>query len=281
MLILASQTLTFVPATPAVHMTVPTAVALRPSFPQVMMDVTSPESIITIFSLSRCKHCVSAKKVFKMRGWKYNEISITDFPERREDARSLVPPGTTSMPQIFFGETRVGGASDLAALITSQTLQAMYDAAAPATDPRLRPVSADNAAARDSSLKASDVESLAAPRDASGHATEYAAWHAQRRLMGLPTSYADYLASKSGVTSAPAYAAAFHGSVVPTAFGSVVPTALASHEGFGGGEASHDRAPTSVSPSRLEEVEEDAHKAETYAEYLARREASRVPCAVH
>ncbi|EOD15480.1 hypothetical protein EMIHUDRAFT_459318 [Emiliania huxleyi CCMP1516] len=95
---------------------------------------------VTIFSLETCDPCKAAKRLFEMLGWEYTEISVTHHPERLDDVRQLVPPGVTSMPQIFFGDHHVGGGSDLAALIMANEHLALYEAAAPSTDPRKRPV---------------------------------------------------------------------------------------------------------------------------------------------
>ena len=111
------------------------------------MNFYSTEPKITIFSLNSCKPCRAAKQIFDMCDWPFNDISITDFPERRSDCFAMIPreklrpDGTTTFPQIFFGDSHLGGASDIAAILqrSPQTLQNMYDSAAPSRDPRKRP----------------------------------------------------------------------------------------------------------------------------------------------
>ena len=91
---------------------------------------------ITIFSLASCPHCKKAKALLADRGWPYVEISLSDYPERRADMLALADRLT--VPQIFFGDTHVGGASELKQLSVDGGLERMYEAAGEPTDPRMR-----------------------------------------------------------------------------------------------------------------------------------------------
>ena len=155
-----------------------------------------PAPIITIFSLDTCKPCQKAKGIFDKLGLPYTDISISQFPERRDDAFALVPPGVTSMPQIFFGEHRVGGASDLAALILEaggKNFHALYDAAQPTIDFRKRP-----AIGASSSLSTVSAAIGGAPQISVSPSPP-----PPRRMAVAPApTYADYLASKSSAAGA-------------------------------------------------------------------------------
>jgi hypothetical protein len=72
-------------------------------------------------------------------------------------------------------------------------------------------------------------------------------------------SFADYLAKRTGAQPA-----------APTM--EAAPTTLAGHgKGFGGGEATRDPAPTVVDPNDPKGKQQAIHKAESFADYLARR----------
>jgi glutaredoxin 3 len=61
-----------------------------------------------------CGYCVAAKNFLKSRGLRWDEIRIDLDPAERE--RMMARARRTSVPQIFIGETHVGGCDDLVAL---------------------------------------------------------------------------------------------------------------------------------------------------------------------
>ena len=69
---------------------------------------------ITIYSTAICPYCVAAKNFLKSRGLSWNEIRIDTDPVERD--RMMARARRTSVPQIFIGETHVGGYDDLMAL---------------------------------------------------------------------------------------------------------------------------------------------------------------------
>jgi glutaredoxin 3 len=72
---------------------------------------------VTVFSLAACPHCQRAKAVLTKRGVPFTDVSLTDYPEKRADMLQLADRLT--VPQVFFNDTHVGGASDLDALIAA------------------------------------------------------------------------------------------------------------------------------------------------------------------
>jgi glutaredoxin 3 len=75
-------------------------------------DSRAPD--IIIYSTAICPYCVAAKNFLKSRGHQWREIRIdTDLAER---ARMIDRTGRTSVPQIFVGDTHVGGYDDMMAL---------------------------------------------------------------------------------------------------------------------------------------------------------------------
>lgn len=94
---------------------------------------------ITIFALASCPHCKAAKALITNRGWEYYEISLSDYPEKRPDMLSLCDRLT--VPQIFFNEKHIGGASELKALDESGKIEQLYadiEAQPAPTDPKMQ-----------------------------------------------------------------------------------------------------------------------------------------------
>ena len=70
---------------------------------------------VTIYTMSNCSYCERAKALLKQRGVAFTEIHVdlNDEPQWRAlHART----GLRTMPQIFSGDSVIGGYSDLAAL---------------------------------------------------------------------------------------------------------------------------------------------------------------------
>jgi len=90
-------------------------------------------------------------------------------------------------------------------------------------------------------------------------------------------SFADYLARRTGGAAAPAPAPAapvYEAPAPAPAYEAPAPVAAAPHDGkgFGGGEATRDPAPTYVDPNDPKGKQQAIHKAESFADYLARRQ---------
>jgi glutaredoxin 3 len=69
---------------------------------------------ILMYSTAVCPYCVAAKNFLKQRGKTWTEVRVdVDFARRRE---MIDRSGRTSVPQIFVGDTHVGGFDDMVAL---------------------------------------------------------------------------------------------------------------------------------------------------------------------
>ena len=77
------------------------------------MSHTSTPSI-TIYSSAICPYCVAAKNFLKSKGLAWPEVRIDADPAQRE--AMVQKPRRTSVPQIFIGDTHVGGYDDMMAL---------------------------------------------------------------------------------------------------------------------------------------------------------------------
>ena len=69
---------------------------------------------IEIYTTPTCPYCHAAKALLADKGVDYTEITVLD-PELRE-AMTQRAHGRRTVPQIFIGETHVGGYDDMAAL---------------------------------------------------------------------------------------------------------------------------------------------------------------------
>ncbi|MGE4373498.1 MAG: glutaredoxin 3 [Xanthobacter sp.] len=79
---------------------------------------------IVIYTKSWCPYCHSAKELLRRKGWTFTEVDVTMDceAEKKMIDRS---GGRRTVPQIFIGETHVGGCDDLYALDQSGKLDAL------------------------------------------------------------------------------------------------------------------------------------------------------------
>jgi len=68
----------------------------------------------TIYTTTYCSYCQAAKSFFKAKNISYEERDVTGDDAAREDLRTR--NGRQTVPQIWIGETWVGGYDDLRAL---------------------------------------------------------------------------------------------------------------------------------------------------------------------
>ncbi|KKW66850.1 glutaredoxin [Lampropedia cohaerens] len=77
---------------------------------------------VKMYTTAYCPYCVRAKQLLKARG-------VTEIEEIRIDAdlaareRMMQSTGRRTVPQIYIGDTHVGGFDDLAALDAAGRLQ--------------------------------------------------------------------------------------------------------------------------------------------------------------
>ena len=70
---------------------------------------------VKMFTTAVCPYCVRAKQVLKARGVEQiEEIRIDTDPVQRQHMMEIT--GRRTVPQIFIGETHVGGHDELVAL---------------------------------------------------------------------------------------------------------------------------------------------------------------------
>ena len=70
---------------------------------------------VKIYTTAVCPYCVRAKQILQAKGVaQIEEVRVDLHPEER--ARMMEITGRRTVPQIFIGETHVGGCDDLIAL---------------------------------------------------------------------------------------------------------------------------------------------------------------------
>lgn len=78
---------------------------------------------VTIYTTPWCPYCHSAKALLKRKGIAFDEIDAQDLAVRRDMIQKA--HGRRTVPQIFIGETHVGGSDDLHDLERRGALDAM------------------------------------------------------------------------------------------------------------------------------------------------------------
>ena len=69
---------------------------------------------IVVYSTDWCPFCTRARGLLERKGAKFEVIDVDERPEAR--AEMMARSGRRSVPQIFIGDTHVGGCDDLYAL---------------------------------------------------------------------------------------------------------------------------------------------------------------------
>jgi glutaredoxin 3 len=72
-------------------------------------------SKIQIYTTPICPYCVRAKALLRKKGAEFEEIDVFMDSDKRDEMQTRAKGGRT-VPQIFIGETHVGGCDDLYAL---------------------------------------------------------------------------------------------------------------------------------------------------------------------
>jgi glutaredoxin 3 len=70
---------------------------------------------VKMYTTAVCPYCVRAKQILKSKGVdQIEEIRVDTDPQARDQMMDIT--GRRTVPQIFIGETYVGGCDDLVAL---------------------------------------------------------------------------------------------------------------------------------------------------------------------
>ena len=69
---------------------------------------------IVVYLTDWCPYCARARSLLEQKGAKFEAINLDERPEAR--AEMVARSGRRTVPQIFIGDTHVGGCDDLYAL---------------------------------------------------------------------------------------------------------------------------------------------------------------------
>jgi glutaredoxin 3 len=69
---------------------------------------------VTMYLTGWCPYCARARALLEQKQVPVKEIDVDDDPKLREEM--IARSGRRTVPQIFIGETHVGGCDDLVAL---------------------------------------------------------------------------------------------------------------------------------------------------------------------
>lgn len=83
--------------------------------------------LVEIYTSPFCGYCHAAKRLLAAKGISYSEIDVAKQPDRRSEMIQRANGGRT-VPQIFVGETHVGGSDELHTLERNGKLDALLAA---------------------------------------------------------------------------------------------------------------------------------------------------------
>ncbi len=79
---------------------------------------------VTIYTRMMCSYCAAAKRLLDSKGIAYKEHDASFSPELRQEMMQRAN-GRWTFPQIFVGDTHVGGSDELHALEAEGKLDAL------------------------------------------------------------------------------------------------------------------------------------------------------------
>ncbi|MCF4167043.1 glutaredoxin 3 [Zavarzinia compransoris] len=82
---------------------------------------------VTIFTTQFCPYCHRAKYLLQEKGVGFTEIDVTMDNAKRKEMTAMAG-GRRTVPQIFIGDTHVGGCDDLYALDRAGKLDSLLTA---------------------------------------------------------------------------------------------------------------------------------------------------------
>ena len=90
-----------------------------------MNTSTEGATQIQIYTTRSCGYCMAAKRLLEEEGLSYTETDLTGNPERRR--KLIEATQKLTVPQIFIGETHIGGYTELRAARDSGQLAELTD----------------------------------------------------------------------------------------------------------------------------------------------------------
>ena len=83
-------------------------------------------SKVLIYTGPSCPYCIAAKTLLKNKNVSFEEINLGEQPDRMNEMLQK-SGGRRTVPQIFIGETHVGGSDELHALEKAGKLNSLLN----------------------------------------------------------------------------------------------------------------------------------------------------------
>ncbi|HWU68388.1 MAG TPA: glutaredoxin 3 [Stenotrophobium sp.] len=80
---------------------------------------------VRMYTTGMCPYCVMAKRLLQKKGVAIEEVRVDTSGEQRAEMMRIT--GRRTVPQIFVGETHVGGYDELAAMEHAGTLDPLLN----------------------------------------------------------------------------------------------------------------------------------------------------------
>lgn len=82
-------------------------------------------SKVTLYGTRFCPYCIAARRLLASRDIDFEDISVDNDRALRQHMEQI--SGRNTVPQIWVGETHIGGYTELAALANSGQLDTLLD----------------------------------------------------------------------------------------------------------------------------------------------------------
>jgi glutaredoxin 3 len=83
---------------------------------------------VTLYTKDTCPYCINAKRLLDNKGVTYTEISVYDLSSEQRAEIAQKTNNYRTVPQIFIGDTFIGGFDNLNELNQTGKLDAMLTA---------------------------------------------------------------------------------------------------------------------------------------------------------
>lgn len=80
---------------------------------------------VEIYTTTYCGYCTAAKNLLKKQGLDFTEIDVSTDEAKR--SWLLEQTGQRTVPQIFFGDTPMGGYSELSEIVSKNKLASLLN----------------------------------------------------------------------------------------------------------------------------------------------------------
>lgn len=80
---------------------------------------------VYLYTTPICPYCINAKALLSNKGVAFSNISMSDLPKEELDALRAKTGNYRTVPQIFIGDTFIGGFSELSELERTGKLDAL------------------------------------------------------------------------------------------------------------------------------------------------------------